>query len=66
MNKDWNSFTDVIPKLNSIVCAQDTGIETVIRGIDSKLSEAIMYAMENGPRIDEKVSQFFITFIFPQ
>uniref|UniRef100_A0A336M3A7 CSON011353 protein n=2 Tax=Culicoides sonorensis TaxID=179676 RepID=A0A336M3A7_CULSO len=55
LNKDWNSFTDDIPKLNSVVTSQENGIETVIRSLDTKLSEAIMYAMENGPRIDEKV-----------
>lgn len=55
LNKDWNSFTEAIPKLNSIIRAKESGIETVIKTLDQKLSEAIMYAMENGPAIDEKV-----------
>lgn len=32
------------------------GIENVIKGLDAKLSEAIMHAMQNGPFLQEKVS----------
>lgn len=35
------------------------GIETVIKGLDGKLSEAIMNAMENGPDLEKKVSGCF-------
>lgn len=35
------------------------GIETVIKGLDGKLSEAIMHAMENGPDLERKVSGCF-------
>ncbi|XP_063699894.1 division abnormally delayed protein [Culicoides brevitarsis] len=55
LNKDWNSFTDAIPKLNNLVTSQDMGIENVIRSLDSKLSNAIMYAMEHGPQIDKNI-----------
>jgi hypothetical protein len=36
------------------------GIEAVIKSLDGKLSEAIMYAMENGPELEKKVSHMFI------
>lgn len=33
------------------------GIESVIKSLDGKLSEAIMHAMTNGPELHIKVSQ---------
>ena len=33
------------------------GIESVIKSLDGKLSEAIMHAMTNGPELHTKVSQ---------
>ena len=38
------------------------GIETVIKALDGKLSEAIMAAMENGPELEKKVSHSNIFF----
>lgn len=32
------------------------GIESVIKNLDGKLSEAIMHAMTNGPELEKKVS----------
>lgn len=46
-------------RLMTLVRSKD-GIETIIKGLDGKLSEAIMYAMENGPDLEKKVSQLDI------
>lgn len=36
------------------------GIESVLRSLDGHLSEAIMQAMQNGPRLESKVSEEMI------
>lgn len=56
LNKDWNSFTETIPKLHTMISAETSGIDTVIKGLEVKLSDAIMHAIQNGPAIDKKVS----------
>lgn len=57
IDKDWSSFSEGMERLMTLVRSKD-GIETVIKGLDGKLSEAIMYAMENGPDLEKKVSYF--------
>lgn len=42
-------------RLMTLVRSKD-GIETVIKNLDGKLSEAIMHAMTNGPDLEKKVS----------
>lgn len=36
----------------------ENGVISVIKGLDTKLSEAIMRAMQNGPDLEKKVSKF--------
>lgn len=55
LDQDWTSFSDAIQRLMTLVRSKD-GIETVIKALDGKLSEAIMAAMENGPELEKKVS----------
>jgi hypothetical protein len=52
---DWASFSETIERLMTFVRNKD-GIETVIKNLDGKLSEAIMHAMTNGPDLEKKVS----------
>ncbi|KAG5677511.1 hypothetical protein PVAND_007267 [Polypedilum vanderplanki] len=51
---DWASFSETIERLMTLVRNKD-GIETVIKNLDGKLSEAIMHAMTNGPDLEKKV-----------
>lgn len=62
LDQDWTSFSDAIQRLMTLVRSKD-GIETVIKALDGKLSEAIMAAMENGPELEKKVSHSNIFFI---
>lgn len=55
LNQDWFTFTDAIVPLINAVRSND-GIEAEIKGLDGKLSSAIMHAMENGPQLEVKVS----------
>jgi Glypican len=57
VDKDWYNFSESIEKLMDLVRSKD-GIEAVIKSLDAKLSEAIMYAMENGPELEKKVSSW--------
>lgn len=61
LDQDWTSFSDAIQRLMTLVRSKD-GIETVIKALDGKLSEAIMAAMENGPELEKKVSHFYILY----
>lgn len=55
LDTDWTSFSEAIERLMTLVRNKD-GIETVIKNLDGKLSEAIMHAMTNGPELEKKVS----------
>lgn len=56
LNQDWFTFTDAIVPLINAVRSTD-GIEAEIKGLDGKLSSAIMHAMENGPQLEVKVKK---------
>jgi hypothetical protein len=55
IDSDWASFSEAIERLMTFVRNKD-GIESVIKNLDGKLSEAIMHAMTNGPDLEKKVS----------
>lgn len=55
MDTDWTSFSEAIERLMTLVRNKD-GIESIIKNLDGKLSEAIMHAMTNGPELEKKVS----------
>jgi predicted PurR-regulated permease PerM len=55
IDADWASFSEAIERLMTFVRNKD-GIESVIKNLDGKLSEAIMHAMTNGPDLQKKVS----------
>lgn len=55
LDTDWTSFSESIERLMTLVRNKD-GIESVIKNLDGKLSEAIMHAMTNGPELEKKVS----------
>lgn len=63
IDKDWASFSEAIERLMTFVRNKD-GIESVIKNLDGKLSEAIMHAMTNGPDLQKKVSNFVIFLFF--
>jgi dally len=55
MDTDWASFSEATEHLVTMVRNKD-GIESVVKNLDGKLSEAIMHAMTNGPELEKKVS----------
>lgn len=55
LDTDWTSFSEAVERLVTLVRNKD-GIESVIKNLDGKLSEAIMHAMTNGPELEKKVS----------
>lgn len=50
---------DAIDNLVATRINSDGGIVNTIKQLDTKLSEAIMTAMENGPELETKVSDDF-------
>lgn len=57
LDSPWSSFTVTIERLVELVRGKN-GIEAVMKSLNAWLSDAIMYAMENGPTLVEKVSKF--------
>lgn len=55
IDTDWASFSEAVERLMTFVRNKD-GIESIIKNLDGKLSEAIMHAMTNGPELQKKVS----------
>ncbi|XP_052859669.1 division abnormally delayed protein [Anopheles cruzii] len=56
LNKDWSTFTEsIVPLIGTVRSAQ--GVESEIKLLDAKLSNAIMNAMEIGPRLEKQVEQ---------
>lgn len=55
LDADWASFSDSIQRLMTLVRSKD-GVESVVKNLDGRLSEAIMHAMTNGPELEKKVS----------
>lgn len=57
----WNGFVEATERLVVAVRGHDPAptvvlnVEEVIRSLDTRISEAIMYAMENGPSLERKV-----------
>ena len=54
LNKGWSTLTEAIVPLIGTVRSVD-GIETDIKSLDGKLSNAIMHAMQNGPQLEKQV-----------
>ncbi|XP_034948305.1 division abnormally delayed protein [Chelonus insularis] len=54
----WSGYVDTVDRLVVAVDGRDeSGLdaERAIRQLDTRISDAIMHAMENGPALDEKV-----------
>lgn len=59
LDRPWASFALAVEQLQHMVRSRE-GIESVLRSLDGHLSEAIMQAMQNGPRLESKVSEEMI------
>lgn len=57
LDSAWNEYVSAIERLVLAVKQQGAGVnvDTVIRSLDGRISDAIMYAMENGPSLEKKV-----------
>lgn len=66
LDSPWNDYVEAIERLVIAVKQHNVGVnvDTVIRSLDGKISNAIMYAMENGPSLEKKVGLSLCIFIF--
>ncbi|KAF4519320.1 hypothetical protein B566_EDAN017657 [Ephemera danica] len=62
LDASWNGFVDGVERLVLAARAPTAllNVETVIRTMDTRVSEAIMHAMENGPALEKRVSTLFV------
>ncbi|XP_059218906.1 division abnormally delayed protein [Stomoxys calcitrans] len=57
LDSPWSNVVDALDNLVTMHIRSDTGIVTVIKQLDGKLSETIMKAMENGPELEKLVKK---------
>ncbi|XP_068148714.1 division abnormally delayed protein [Drosophila tropicalis] len=57
LDSPWSSVVEALENLVSNHIRSDNGIMNTIKQLDTKLSEAIMRAMENGPELEKKVKK---------
>lgn len=57
LDQPWSDYVSGLERMTSGLVAS-YNIEEVLSVLDTKISEAIMYAMENGPDLSKKVSLF--------
>ncbi|XP_060660807.1 division abnormally delayed protein [Drosophila nasuta] len=57
LDKPWTSVAEALDNLVSNHIRSESGIMAVIKQLDTKLSEAIMKAMENGAELEKKVKK---------
>lgn len=64
----WNGYVGAVERLVIAVKTHDTGngvnVDSVIKSLDTRISEAIMHAMENGPSLEKKVRIFKSPVVF--
>lgn len=56
LDSPWSNVVDAMDNLVTTYIRSDVGIVAVIKQLDTKLSETIMRAMENGPKLEDMVS----------
>lgn len=63
----WSGYVETVERLVIAVDGRTDPLglnaERAIRQLDTRISDAIMYAMENGPALEEKVLSLFTRFI---
>lgn len=59
----WNNFLSETERLVRQT-REHNGVETVLRTLTTRISDAIMYASINGPSIEKKVSTFVTAFLW--
>jgi Glypican len=56
VDQPWNEWIDAMERLTGALVNGDLGTHDILSSIDSRLSEAVLYALENGPILEKKVS----------
>lgn len=69
VDQPWNEWVDAMERLTTALLNRGAGFSLngdlsphdVLSSVDSRLSEAVLYALENGPLLEKKVKQTFCT-----
>ena len=63
VDQPWNEWVDAMERLAAALLnkagGNDLGPHDILSSVDSRLSEAVLYALENGPLLEKKVSLCF-------
>lgn len=63
VDQPWNEWVDAMERLTAALMNGDLGTHDILSSIDSRISEAVLYALENGPILEKKVRFDEITLI---
>lgn len=55
VDQPWNEWIDAMERLTTALVNGDLGTHDILSSIDSRLSEAVVNALENGPILEKKV-----------
>ncbi|KAI9552903.1 hypothetical protein GHT06_020787 [Daphnia sinensis] len=63
VDQPWNEWVDAMARLTDALlnkagaAVADLGLHDILSSVDSRLSEAVLYALENGPLLEKKVKK---------
>lgn len=57
VDQPWNDWIDAVERLGAALLHADLDVGDVLSSVDSRISEAVLYALENAPLLDKKVKQ---------
>ena len=55
VDQPWNDWIDAVERLGAALLDADLAVGDVLSSVDSRVSEAVLYALENAPLLDKKV-----------
>ena len=58
IDRPWNDLVEILTRVLSNLADGQISLVDAMNGIDSRLSEALLYALEGGLMFDSKVSFF--------
>jgi len=70
VDQPWNEWVDAMERLTttlinpakSAAATADLGPHDILSSVDSRISEAVLYALENAPLLEKKVSTYIFMF----
>ena len=60
VDQPWNDWIDGVERLGISLLDDDLAVDRSLASVDSRVSEAVLYALENASLLEKKVSFFLL------